>query len=135
VSIFRKTKRDPEHDPLSFAAWTAVREGAYACRVRKGTVSVEAHLAIARMDNTLNLTPASGEERLKTRVPALWSYQDYQALVLAVERVSAALTACMTGTGHVYVERMEEALVPYTKLIKKERAMERLTGEESERSK
>lgn len=137
MSIFRKkpgTKNLPPQDPVSFAVWQEIREAAFAVRCADKAGDSQAFDSWRRMEQLLHLSPASGAENLTTRVPKAWSYLDFTACVNAIEAITIALTAFQVPNREELISRMNSALAPYAKLTKTERALERLSGEASERS-
>ena len=135
MSIFRKkpgTKNLPPEDPVSFAVWQEIRAAVFAVRCADKTSAQRT--VTDHMEDSLRLTPAARTNSLTTRIPSTWSYLDFTACVKAIEAVTAALVVLDVINRDELVSRMNEALVPYTKLTKTERAMERISGEKSERS-
>lgn len=136
MSIFRKTKAAaPVTDEVSGTAWSAISEGAYSAQIRLGCedLSAEGREAIEDMARALHLTPASREVRLRTPVPSAWSFTDYESVVTATKVTCGAVIASGVEHGEALVQRMNDALEGYTKRVKRERAMERLSGDHSER--
>lgn len=137
MSLFRQTtaKAPPPEDPTSKEAWEAVREGAraaHACLDRE-CVTQECQHTVAAMQRRLDLTPASLRDRLRTKVPQQSSFLDYERVVAASKATCGALIASGTAGAEAMVLRINAALESYSKQVRRERTMERLSGESSEK--
>jgi hypothetical protein len=133
MSLFRQKKVPKEADPTSREAWEAIRKGSLAVQARllQGDSTQEATEAAEAMRKTLRLTPASDSDASRTLIPGEWSYRDYQRVIDAVKATCGALIASGAEDAETMVTRMNETIEAYTKCVKRERSMERLSGETS----
>lgn len=151
MSIFRKRRTSaPEPDPVSGAAWkSALRATISLARavgassdIPESLAGTSTKLILARQLLAVTAaTPAYPFEGARSPVPTKWSYADYLRLAEVGKFCLSMLASLVEDGVHddtlspaaAALSSMQEALKAYTKLIRTERAMERLSGEESER--
>lgn len=147
-SIFRKRTEDAFYapDPTSQSAWSACLDAARATSLAVRAVSRLHHARGAELAaRLLRLTGSSSASlypEARSPVPADWSYPDFARLgEIGAGMVAMHREIIDSSVGPAYAENTASALValhdamgPYAKLVKRERAFERLSGEASERT-
>jgi hypothetical protein len=140
-------------DPVSAAAWAA---GAKATASVVAVIDLlwlnpvcnqAAHDLTKQLEAAVVLTPCGLKKEARTKPPKAWGYEDY---ILAVRVCDALRTVVMDGCAFVpqgqfaLFDQAREtatqetisfvgAIEAYAKLVKRERAMERISGNASAR--
>lgn len=151
MSIFRKRRTSaPEPDPVSAAAWKcALRATTSLARAVGASSDIPESLSgsgvrllLARQLLAVTASsPAYPFDGARAPVPTQWSYADYLRLA-EVGKFCLSMLASLMEDGvsndelspaAAALSSMQEALKAYTKQVRTERAMERLSGHETER--
>lgn len=149
----KKTAVEAVVDETSASAWKALLEAAQAvnamvwCAEGQGSgCEVQAATMRQHLIKATRLTPASTGESTRSAVPSKWSFMDYKKAatvcvelrLIVLEMSSKLVGICpemdkVRGDALLSVVASTDALGPYTELCKRERAFERLIGDESDR--